>query len=130
MLEDENAALRKFKNEAFAKAARADARAGASAAVLPRTIGKALQSQLVYTGRHLKRKRQSISYTCDGVDRAVFEKAFNVGSGTTTARMSGSALGVQGKWLRYGALLDLVGDVTVQLSDDGTLFARASYSMC
>ena len=118
--------LRAYKKDKEAEQQAAAHRVAASAASLPSIIGKALQRQITYTGPRLKHSSKQISYTCGGVSAEVFCQAFRTSG--KTASVSGEELGVRGKSLRYGAMLDLVGFVNIRLSGD-QLTATAKYSM-
>ena len=118
--------FRKEKRLAELEQQRAEQAALASAATLPREVGRALQSQMVYI-QGIKHRAVSISYTRGGVTKAAFAAAFSVPVGTTTASVSADSLSIRSKPLRYGAAL-VCGDVTLRLTGE-TLSASAGYGM-
>ena len=118
--------FRKEKRLAEEQRQRAEALALASAATLPREVGRALQSQMVYI-QGIKYRSVSISYNRGGVTKAAFASAFSVPVGTTTASVSADSLGIKAKPLRYGAAL-VCGSVTLRLTGE-TLSASAGYGM-
>ena len=117
---------RLWQAAAEAERRRAEASALASAACLPREVGRALQGQMVYI-QGLKYTSKSISYTRGGVTPAAFAAAFGVAQGSMAATKSPDSLGVRDKPLRYGAALTC-GDVTLRLNGE-TLLASAAYGM-
>ncbi len=88
-------ALRGFKAATEKKEEAAQALTQQTAASLPRTIGKALQSQMSYQ-KNLKYSSRNIAYVCGGVTPEVFRSAFPGAIGGAVS-VSGESLGVNGK---------------------------------
>ena len=117
--------LRQFKKEADRKEQLAAAQTASTAASLPTTVARALKSQMLYV-QGLKHRSLNISYQQGGVTLDIFKAAF--GASGSNHSVTASSLNINGKSLRYGASLEILGAVKLKLV--GTQFtAQASYTM-
>ena len=114
ILQEEVDSLRIFKARTEQENRAKEWQASSATATLPSQIASGLKAQMAHS-QNLKHSKKRISWSCGGSNLEVLKKAFPAVTGSSI-NVTPSSLGFQPKFLRYGAALDIVGDVKVQLS--------------